>query len=330
MEFFRNTKIDFLSKRKTFFFVSFVMVVGGMIAALLAGIDYGIDFTGGTEIAVKYKEGSADTESIRKTLQDAGISRFELKSYGAPNEFLIRAQDDVATAGTAAVSDNVLKSLRAAYPGADKSDVELLKVDTIGPKVGKELATNAVIAIILSIIAILIYVAFRFEFVYGLGAVVALLHDVVVAFAITVLFNKAGLINLEVNQALIAAFLTVLGFSINNTVIIFDRIRENLENYKNMSFVPLVNKSINDTLARTVNTFLTTALALMTIVLFGGEVLQGFAFTMLIGFIAGTYSSIYISSSFVVWFMENVRKVDVYGKLDRPKGAKVKVASSSV
>ena len=328
MQFFTNTHIDFLSKRKTFFFVSFVMVVGGLIASLLVGVDLGIDFTGGTEVVVRF-ENPVEVDELRTNIANSGVEGFELKSFEADNEFLIRLQQSrTEDAGQdKLVSEVVVEELRSVYGGSSpETAVEVRSVQTIGPTVGEELKFDAAIAVLLSVLAILAYVAFRFEFVFALGAIVALVHDICIAFALAVLMNKLNIINLEINQGLIAAFLTVLGFSINNTVIIFDRIRENRELHKNQSFVPLVNLSINDTLSRTVNTFLTTALALFTIVLFGGPVLQGFAFTMLVGFIAGTYSSIYISSSFVVWYLENVKKQDVYGSSDKVRTKSAKLA----
>jgi preprotein translocase SecF subunit len=188
----------------------------------------------------------------------------------------------------------------------------LLKVDKIGPKVGGELRSKAYLALALSFLMITLYIAFRFEFLYGLGALVALLHDAILAFVISVMVHDLGIINLEINQSFLAAMLTVIGFSVHDTVIIFDRIRENREKFKNMPLLEMMNMSINETLSRTINTVLTAVIVLLVITIFGGEVLQGFSFVMLVGFITGAYSSIYIASSFVAWYLESVKKYDLH------------------
>jgi len=303
MEFFHGTKIDFLSKRKLFFMISTSVIVLGIIAVFVIGPKFGIDFIGGTEMAVRFSPVQS-IESVRSTIEKAGFVGSEIKSYGTSDEFLIRLNDG----GDKAVSTKVTESLKKAYPNAT---VTVLKIDRIGPKVGDELRIQASIAVVLAVIAIMLYIAFRFEFVYGIGAIVALVHDVVFAIIAIVIVQKLGIINLEINQASLAAILTVLGYSINDTVIVFDRIRENKELHKGMKLVPLINLSINETLSRTLNTVLTVVVVLTTMTILGGEVLQGFAFTMLVGILIGTYSSIYIASATVVWYLEKVRKVPV-------------------
>ena len=168
-----------------------------------------------------------------------------------------------------------------------------------------------ILAVILAVIAMLIYIAFRFEFTFGLGAIVALVHDVIISFGIVMLFHHLGIISNEFNQNMIAAMLTVVGYSVNDTVIVFDRIRENQEKHKGLHFIKLANLSINETLSRTINTVLTVVLVLITMVLLAGPVLQGFAFTMLVGIVFGTYSSVYIATAFVVFYMKTVKKIDV-------------------
>lgn len=192
-------------------------------------------------------------------------------------------------------------------------------VNNIGAKVGSELRTAALIAVVLAILAIMLYIAFRFEFTFGIGAAVAIIHDVLVTLAFVTILSKLGILNLEMNTAMIAAFLTVIGFSVNDTVIIFDRVRENLEKHKAMNLIQLMNLSINETLSRTVNTVMTVVLVLLTMTLFGGEGLEGFAFTMLIGIVTGTYSSIYIASAFVIWYIQNVQKKDIEGEYESQK-----------
>ncbi len=305
MQFFHGTNIDFVGKRQIFFIVSLVIIISGIIATFILSPVYSIDFEGGTEIAVKFKE-HVDTEELRTIVENVGFPGSEIKSFGAANQFLIR----VKTTGDS--QNKIKKALTDRFPTFNVAE-DILKEDTVGPKIGGELRWQAFLAIILSVFAILIYVAFRFEFVFGLGAIVALIHDVFVTFSIIVIVHHLGWMNLEINQAILAGMLTVVGFSINDTVIIFDRIRENRDRHKGMNFIKMINLSINETLSRTVNTVLTAVLVLLTIVILGGPVLRGFAFTMLIGIITGTYSSIYIASSFVIWYLEKIKKV----KLDK-------------
>ncbi len=308
MQFLHGTKIDFLGKRKTFIYVSLILNVVGILAPFILGLRFGIDFEGGTEIALKFSE-KINTAEIRDVI-DKQFQGAEIKSYGKENQFLVRVASNLGKDA----KDKVIQALQVKYPN---ETITLLKVDAIGPKVGQELRTKALIAVILAVIAIMLYIAFRFEFTYGVGAAIAIVHDVLVTLALVTIFSKLGILNLEINQSMIAAFLTVVGFSVNDTVIIFDRVRENLERHKGMNTIKLMNMSINETLSRTINTVLTVVMVLLIITLFGGEVLQGFSFTMLVGIVTGTYSSIYIASAFVIWYLQNVKKVDVEGEHDR-------------
>lgn len=301
MRFFHNTTIDFVGKRQTFFFVSAILITLTVIGAIIIGPVMGIDFAGGTEIGVKF-ENTVTAEEVRSAIESSNFDGAEIKSFGTANAYLIRVKD---SDDAPSLVKNALDTKFANNPHTT------LKVDKIGPKIGNEMRTNGLIAIILAVVAILIYIGFRFEFIFGLGAIVALVHDVLFTFTLIVIINKTGLFNLEINQSTLAALLTVVGFSINDTVIIFDRIRENLEKLKGKKLTEVINISINETLSRTVNTTLTAALVLVTIVLFGGPVLEAFALTMLIGFIVGTYSSIYIASSFVLWYNDRNKKLEV-------------------
>lgn len=312
MQFFKETHIDFIGKRNTYFIVSLVTVLVTMFGALLSGVEFGIDFVGGSEIAVEFKSGGVSTSDIRSALEKSGFSGTEIKSFGQENQFLIRVRQssggDAAAMSAAQVSEGITAGLAKNIPG---NTFTVLKVDTVGGKVSAEFGQMALLAVLLAVLAILVYIGLRFELIFGLGAIIALVHDLLIAFALSVILNKAGLLNLEITKEMIAAFLTVLGYSINDTVIIFDRIRENRELHKNMSFVDVVNLSINDTLSRTINTALTVIAVLVPLIFFGGDVLEGFAFAMLVGVIVGIYSSVYISSAFVVWYLENVKKVNV-------------------
>lgn len=308
MRFFKDTNINFVGQRQIFFFFSAALIIIGLVAVIILGVDYGIDFKGGTEIAVRFDK-DINTEEIRTKIAEAGITGAEIKSYGKENQFLIRAE---LTEDAAKIIRSTLNESFEGY------EVTILKEDIIGPRIGGELRTDMYIAVFLSVFAILAYIAFRFQFVYGLGAVVALIHDVVITFSFIVIFHNLGLMNLEINQTILAGMLTVIGFSINDTVIIFDRIRENRDKTKStLNFIRMVNTSINETLSRTVNTVATILLVLVPLVLFGGPVLEGFAFVMLIGIITGTYSSIYIASSFVIWYLEKVKKVKMEGDIKK-------------
>lgn len=304
MQFFKETKINFVGHRLQFFYISSIMNVVGLLAIITGFMglhflepDYGIDFTGGTEIAVAFKM-PVSTETLRKLMEDelkGKTSEPEIKSFGSANQYLIRITD--GNEGPKIVKEALVKKYTS-------SQFEILKVDKIGPKIGNEMRSNALFAIFLAIGAMLLYTTFRFEFTFGLGAIIAIFHDVIVTITIILIVNKLRIINLEVNQGMLAALLTVIGFSVHDTVIVFDRIRENREKFKAMPFINLINLSINETLSRTINTVLTVVLVLLTIVVFGGPVLQGFAFTMLIGILVGTYSSIFIASSFVIWYTD--------------------------
>ncbi len=301
MQFFKKTNVDFIGKRHIFFWVSSILSVLAVLAILFSGIEYGIDFTGGTELTVKFNN-AVKTEDIRSSLKAGGIEANEIKSYGEGNQFLIRMKK------TDKSTEELKKALDAKYP----SGYEVLGENTIGAKIGSEMRTNAMIAVVLAVIGILLYVAFRFEFIYGLGAIIALVHDVLITFALVVIAPKLGL-GIEIDSNILAAMLTVIGFSINDTVIIFDRIRENKDKMKGVPMAKYFNTSINETLSRTVNTVLTVVLVLLTMVFFGGSVLMGFSFTMLLGIIFGTYSSIYIASSYVIWHYKKFRNTDVEG-----------------
>lgn len=291
MQYFDNTNIDFVGKRKFFTMFSTGLNILGILLAFIIPPSLGIDFKGGSEIAVEFSNDTKITD-LRKELDGLKISGMEIKSFGSANQFLIRVP--LSDNGT----DLVTNKLNQTY----SNNFKVIKIDKIGPKIGSEMFISAMWAVLLAMVAMMIYIAFRFEFVYGVGAIIALLHDVIVTFTIIIIVHNLGIIDLEVNQGFIAGILTVIGYSINDTVIIFDRIRENKEKHKGLNFTKMVNLSINETLSRTINTTATTIGVLLILVLFGGPVLQGFAFIMFIGIITGTYSSIFIASNYVIWY----------------------------
>lgn len=294
MQFFHGTNIDFLSKRKMFYLASTAVIVIGMIVFFAKGLVIGIDFAGGTEVLVRFQN-DVEINSIRTAMDQAGITGSEIKTLGNERDILIRTAEPGE--GTT-VSERIKEGLTKYVTG---NNFEILRIDKVGPKIGKELTTSAIYATILSLIAILIYLAFRFEFLYALGSVVALLHDVLITLGIVAITGALfPSMNLELNQAMVAAFLTLIGFSVNDTVVVFDRIRENIKLFKSESIFTVMNKSLNYTLNRTIITNGTVFITVLILLIFGGEVNRSFAYTFLIGIITGTYSSIYVAGAFVV------------------------------
>ncbi len=296
MRFFKKTNIDFIGKRRLWYIVSTLVTAAGIVFALFRGVEYGIDFAGGTEIQLKFEK-VVKIDDIRAALDAGGFRGAEVKYYGSDESgVLIRVREGAAGAGAGAqVTKDVQTSLEKGIAG---NKATLMQNTHIGAKIGAELKQKALIAVLVTCLAILIYLAFRFRFVYGLGAVVAIIHDVLVAFAFAVIFNGfVPSLNLEMNSTMLAAFLTIVGFSVNDTVIIFDRIREDQRKYKGNDLKTIMNRAINETLPRTIITSGTVFLTLIVLFFLGGEVLRGFAFTMLVGVITGTYSSIFVASA---------------------------------
>jgi preprotein translocase SecF subunit len=294
MRFFGKTNINFMARRKMWYLVSATVIGAGLISLLVRGISLGIDFLGGTELIVGFAT-EVSVSDVRTAVARAGFEDAEIKTFGSPTDILIRtAQQGEGTW----VGDRIRAGLSAQFP---QVSFTVLKEDKIGPKIGAELRRDAIYAIIASLIAILLYVAFRFQFIYGVGAVAALFHDVLLTLGLLSILNGlTPLLNLEIDQNMIAAFLTLVGLSVNDTVVIFDRIRENQKIFKTMGMEELINRSLNETLSRTLITMGTIAAVLLVLVLFGGEVNRGFSFALLIGITTGTYSSIYIASAIVL------------------------------
>jgi preprotein translocase SecF subunit len=294
MRIFGKTNIDFLGKRRTFYMVSLAVIVVGMISLAIKGIDYGIDFTGGTELLVEFQQ-APDISVVRLMMDKTGFQGSEIKTYGAENKILIRteAQEE----GTA-VADKIKDALNQTFATMNP---QILEEQKIGPKIGAELRKDAFYAILVSLIAMLLYIGFRFKFIYGVGAVVALFHDVLVTLGvISLLDGLTPLTNFEIDQNMIAAFLTLVGLSVNDTVVIFDRMRENQKIHKYLPLADVMRKSLNETLSRTIITSGTIFIVTIILFLFGGEVNRGFGFALTIGIITGTYSSIFVASAIVL------------------------------
>ena len=292
----KETSFDFFSRWKIWLGISGLMMVVAFTSFMLQGLNFGIDFRGGTTIRTQsaqeidvgaYRDAIAPLE-----LGDVSITEIFDPTFG-PDENVamirIQAQDD-AEAVTAATITAVEEALTAAAP-----DIEFVSVESVGPKVSGELIQTAVIAVVLAIGAVLIYIWLRFEWQFALGAVAALVHDVILTIGI---FSE---LQIRFDLAIIAALLTIVGYSLNDTVVVFDRVRENLRKYKKKDLKEVLNLSINETLSRTVMTSVTTLLALISLYVLGGDVIRGFVFAMIWGVIVGTYSSIFVASTILLW-----------------------------
>jgi preprotein translocase SecF subunit len=302
MSFFKKTSFKFMEKRRMLYVASGLIIGVGLVSVFVKGLALGIDFLGGTELIVQFRD-DVSVGDVRSAMEKIGFTQAEVKTFGSDRDILVRTIEQEKGTG---VGDRIRSGLSTHFPG---NPFTVQKEDKIGPKIGAELRLDALYAIVFSLIAILLYVAFRFQFVYGLGAIAALAHDVLLTLGMLSIFN--GLIpglNLEITQNIVAAFLTLIGLSVNDTVVIFDRIRENKKNFRTMGLIELIDKSINETLSRTIITMGTIVLVLFVLFFLGGEVNRGFAFTLLIGISTGTYSSIYIASAIVVEWSDRVGK----------------------
>ena len=294
MRLFKKTNINFMAARGKMYILSSAIIAVGLISLFIKGVNYGIDFRGGTELVMSFSE-RADYGQLRAALGKAGFGDSEIKSFGNDQTILIRTTQQ----GEGMIVANKIKdAIQTSFPN---QSFQVLREDKIGPKIGKELRRDAAYAVIASLFVILGYVAIRYKFLYGMGAVLALYHDVLLTLGIiSLLDGVVPYLNLEITQEIIAAFLTIIGLSVNDTVVVFDRIRENSKIYRSLSLMDIMNKSLNETLSRTIITSGTILIVLLVLLFFGGEVTRGFAFALTVGIITGTYSSIYIASAVVL------------------------------
>ncbi len=284
MDFFkREPNIEFMAHRGRAAVFTALLVAAAIAFLLFRGLNLGLDFTGGTLVEVGYPE-AVDLAEVRSTLADAGYDNAVVQTFGTSRDILIRLAPDAGEGD--ALSNAVLDTLREANPAA-----ELRRVEFVGPQVGEELAEKGGLALLYALGGILIYVAFRFEYRFAIGAVAAVVHDVVVTVGIF-----AG-IGMAFDLTVLAALLAVIGYSLNDTIVVFDRIRENFVRVRKGTAAEIANRSINQMLPRTLVTSLTTLLVLIALALLGGELIRGFAIALMIGVLVGTYSSIYVASS---------------------------------
>jgi len=286
-----DSNINFLGKRKIALGLSALLIIISLVALIpgVRGLNFGIDFTGGTLVEVKFKQAPSISD-VRASIKPAGYEQAIIQEFGSPEEIIIRVQNKKSE-DSSSISNALLKELKSHF-GAE--NIDMRRVEFVGPQVGDELTQAGISAVLIAMLAIFIYVTLRFEFRFAVGADAALLHD------ITIVLGVFAITGSEFSLPVVAAILAVIGYSLNDTIVVFDRIRENLENNRKLKHpedeVKVCNDSINQTLARTLMTSFTTLLVVLALFFLGGEVIHGFAFALLVGILVGTYSSIYVAS----------------------------------
>ncbi len=288
MEFLTDTHIEFINRRKGALILSSTLILIALFSILFhKGLNYSIDFRGGSLIELRFDEPVA-IDDLRTSVGATDVGTFEIQEFGDPREILIRVEKS-DTKGD--LGPTVIDRFKADFP---ERTVELRREETVGPRIGKELRGQAFLAIVFSIIGILIYISWRFEFRFAIAAVIALIHDVMITLGIFSLTDR------EISLAVVAAFLTIVGYSLNDTIVVFDRIREDLRLYARKKYDRVLNAAINRTLSRTILTSMTTMVVVIFLMVAGGSVIRDFALALLIGVIIGTYSSIFVASPILV------------------------------
>ena len=294
-----DIRFDFVGKNRIAVILSLIVIIAGIVSLLLkGGPEYGIDFTGGTLIQVQFSK-PTEAADIRHALKELPLGSLTVQQFGEDtNEYLIRARE--AGSELQQISQQVSKALENKF---GEGQVEIRRSEIVGSLVGKELREKGILALLYAMAGTLIYISWRFEFRFAVGAVVALIHDVLITLGFFSFFGK------EIDLTIIAAFLTIIGYSLNDTIVIYDRIRENLGKCAGEGFAAIVNRSLNETLSRTILTSGTTLLVVVALFIFGGAVINNFAFALLVGIIAGTYSTIFVASAVVLyWDQHRPRK----------------------
>ena len=301
MRIFENASFNIVGSRRKAYMLSGTLLLLSFVSFMVRGLEMGIDFKGGMEFVVESRLVLEATE-VRLALADVLGTEPEVKTYSDVGEggdaLLIRT---LAGADINEVQQQIVQGIEEAFPGAQPV---VIKTDIVGPRFAQDLMRGAIYSIITSLLVIFVYILIRFEWRFGLGAVAALFHDVLITLGIFSMLQGVLPFSLQIDQAIIAAFLTIVGYSLNDTVVIFDRIREFTNLFKTEPYKDVVNRSVNTTLSRTVITSCTTLLVVLTLFIFGGEVLRGFAFAMIFGIIIGTYSSVFVATPIVVELQE--------------------------
>ncbi|MCH7722508.1 MAG: protein translocase subunit SecF [Bacteroidetes bacterium] len=375
MRILENFNYDFLGKRKIAYAISITLFLIGFISVIVRGLQFGIDFKGGTEIVLQFEK-PIDIGEMRTYVENLGLGSAEVKTFGGETGILVRTEEQVIPPGIyPKVVENIESAIENYFPGIERNIIDstassityefanseitntvidelfdagfqtgrvseeldnkqmivrvsiadwikenlsdklgnnpfiVLKEDIVGPKIGEELKKDAVLAIFFALIAILIYLGFRFKFIFAMGAVAALFHDVLITLGLFgILYGVIPGLNLDIDLTVVAAFLTLIGYSINDTVVNYDRIRENLKIHKTRSLYDVINTSISQTMSRTILTSGTTLITVLVLLIFGGEVLKVFAFTLFFGVIIGTFSSIFVASALVYEYAQKYKK----------------------
>jgi len=293
----RKTNIDFMSRSRIALIFSAILIVASIGSLTVRGLNFGLDFTGGTLIEVGYPT-APDTSLVRDQLANAGFDSV-VQTFGAATDIVVRIPPTDIEESSAELSTRVLAALSEGVEG----EVEMRRVEFVGPQVGDELAEQGILAVIYAMVGVFLYVMFRFQWRFSVGAVAALFHDITIAMGVL------SFAQIEFDLTVVAAILAVVGYSLNDTIVLFDRIRENFPRYRKRQPVDVVNTSINETLSRTLMTSTTTLIVLFALFYFGGEIIHGFAFTLIVGVVIGTYSSIYVAST--VLLLLGVSKFDL-------------------
>ena len=282
---------------RTFFFnkyyksanmLSLILITISIIFLIFKGLNYGVDFKGGTLIELRVNDKNVSISNVRDSFNSLNLNGVNVKKFGNQTDYIVKFQN------TDVKNPEFINEIKKKLENSSGYDFNFRRVENVGPKVSSELLKSGIIAIALSLFAMLFYIWIRFEWQFSIGAIIALFHDVIITLGIFSIFS------LEINLSIVAAVLTIVGYSMNDTVVIYDRVRDNLKKYSNIKIFELTNISINETLSRTIITSVTTLLALVSIYVFGGEILKGFSFAMILGVIFGTYSSIYIACPLLV------------------------------
>ena len=284
-----SKKINFSKYFKIANLISLSLIIVSLLLLLFKGLNYGVDFKGGTLLEIRIEQSSIEIQDVRNSLKNKDLGDVNVKQFGKKGDYLIKFEKTLE-------NNNFIENLKKDITDTLKTDVNFRRVENVGPKVSQELLRDGLTAIALALAAMLFYIWIRFEWQFSLGSIVALIHDVILTLGVFSAFS------IEVNLSIVAAVLTIVGYSMNDTVVIFDRIRENLLKFSKIGIGEISDISINETLSRTMITSLTTLLAVVSIFVLGGEILKGFSFAMILGVIVGTYSSIFIASPVLSYF----------------------------
>jgi preprotein translocase subunit SecF len=310
-----NTHIDFIRLWRWSTALIALFIVPGVVLIAISAFRYSIEFTGGTLMQLEFRQ-APDVGEVRSTLSNAGIPDAEIQTFGSPRELVVRAQDERLVAQQSVGAESIAQRVRSALDGRyGQNAYQVVRVEGVGPRVGAELRGRALIALVLSFAATLVYLAWRFEWRFGVAAIIATIHDIIAALS----FMKY--MNIEISLFVVGAVLTVIGYSLNDKVVVFDRVRENLKLHRKMSLYDLLNRSVNETLPRTVMTGSTTLATLLALLIFGGEVIRPFAWVLTFGIIVGTFSSIFVAGPVLLW---------IERKWPRPAGEKGGVAHAQL